>query len=316
MISRVAGHCFWFGRYLERTESTARILVVTQNLGLDGELTPRQCWHPVVIVSGEEPRFLARFGDSALGDGELVQRYLSWDPENFASLRRSIGAARDNARSIREVVSREVWEVLNELYLWFDGEGAEAQYRSHRYGFYRHIQYVSHLCLGLLDSTMLHDTPLHFILLGALLERAGQTARTLDVHHHALTLMERRNQVIDTSLWLSLLRACSGFEPFMKVHQGLVDGDAVGSFLIFNTKFPRSILHALRSAADRFEEIRPSCDEELPGRGSQEQLRNLETWLAGEEGSFESGRVHDLLTRVVDETAEICMGVGQELLAE
>ena len=53
VISRVADHCFWFGRYVERAESTARVLQVTRTLALDAELPPLQCWRPVVIVSGE-----------------------------------------------------------------------------------------------------------------------------------------------------------------------------------------------------------------------------------------------------------------------
>ena len=112
MISRVADHCFWFGRYLERAESTARVLAVTTTLALDAELAPRQLWLPLVIVSGEEERFRERFGEDAQGDGEIVQRYVAWDEENGASLLRSIGGARWNARQIREVVSLEAVALL------------------------------------------------------------------------------------------------------------------------------------------------------------------------------------------------------------
>jgi hypothetical protein len=41
MISRVADHCFWLGRYVERAESTARLLAVTPALALDAELSTR-----------------------------------------------------------------------------------------------------------------------------------------------------------------------------------------------------------------------------------------------------------------------------------
>ena len=79
MISRVADHLFWLGRYLERAESAARVLSVTRNLSLDGELAPRQAWQPAVIVSGEEEAFQARCGEEAYEDGERVQAYLTWD---------------------------------------------------------------------------------------------------------------------------------------------------------------------------------------------------------------------------------------------
>src|SRR5262249_52797181 len=99
MISRGADHRFWLGRYLERVESTGRVLYVTQTLAGDAELSPRQCWQPVVIVSGESEPFAARFGADATGDGEVVQRYMTWDLQNLSSIQRSVGAARENARS-------------------------------------------------------------------------------------------------------------------------------------------------------------------------------------------------------------------------
>ena len=180
MISRVADHCFWFGRYVERAESTARLLATTHNLALDAELDPEACWRPVVVVAGEEERY-----GGAYGDGDRVESFLCWDEDNGVSIRRSVAGARWNARSIREVVSLEAWETINELHLWLGSEAARAQWAGHRHDFYRQVRSSTQLCLGLLRSTMLHDTVLDFMWLGVLLERVGQTARLLDVHHHA-----------------------------------------------------------------------------------------------------------------------------------
>ena len=94
MISRVADNLFWLGRYIERAESSARVLLVTRNLALDGELQARQCWQPAVVVCGESERFLERFGEAGFEDGELVQRYLGWDEQNGVSILRSVAAAR------------------------------------------------------------------------------------------------------------------------------------------------------------------------------------------------------------------------------
>src|SRR5206468_3186440 len=116
VISRVADHCFWFGRYLERAESAARLLHVTGNLSLDAELTAEQCWLPVIIVSGEREHFFEKHGPDAAHDGEIVQQYMIWDDDNLTSIRSSITSARENARSIRDVVSLEAWETINELY--------------------------------------------------------------------------------------------------------------------------------------------------------------------------------------------------------
>ena len=79
MISRVADHCFWMGRYVERAENAARVLSATHGLALDGELPAHQCWLPVLIVAGEQPAFYERFGASAAGEEEVVQDYMTWD---------------------------------------------------------------------------------------------------------------------------------------------------------------------------------------------------------------------------------------------
>jgi uncharacterized alpha-E superfamily protein len=321
MIARVADHCFWFGRYLERTESTARVLAVTGTLALDAELSPLQCWWPVIIVSGEERRFTALYGMEAAADGEQVQRYLVWDPENPVSVHRSVMAARENARSIREVVSLEAWETVNGLYVWLSQPATRALYESTRYSFYRHVRDATQLNLGVLRSTMLHDTPLDFIWLGVLLERVGQTARMLDVHHHAV-LEDDSGQagaldhpVRETALWLSLLRACSGFEPFMKRSRGSVTGRAVAAFLILEPRFPRSVRYCVRSAYERLCAIRPPEEHALPGGRSVERLGALDAYLARHStAGLDPHEIHELLTHVVDEVHAICAEIGRELL--
>jgi len=322
VISRVADHCFWLGRYLERAESAARVLAVTSHLSLDAELTPAQCWLPVIIVSGEREHFFEQHGEGADGEGEVVERYMTWDEDNLASIRRSVAAARENARSIREVVSLEGWEATNELHLWMSGVGeggsaglgGPATYERDRFGFYRHVRRGVQLVLGLLRSTMLHDAPLDFIWLGVMLERVGQTARVLDVHHHAFTNLSRREEVVETALWLSLLRACSGFEPFMKRHQGTVTAEAVARFLVFEPAFPRSLRFCLDAASDRFfDNIRPSDSPGLPGAATAARLSALATWLRARAEEPLPASVHALLTHVVDETAAVCNLLAEEL---
>jgi len=325
LISRVADCCMWFGRYLERSESTARELQASFHLALDGELSPRQCWYPVVVVAGEEAAVRKRFGAGALEDGEQVQRYLVWDGECHVSLRRSVAAARENARSIRDVLSEDAWEAINELHLWLGSPAAEAEFHAQRDGFYRRVRQGTQLCLGLLRSTMLHDTVLDFMWLGVLLERVGQTARLLDVHHHAfagaLTAQEpsAAHQVIETAVWMALLRACSGIEPFMKSHSGRVNAQAVGRFLIGEPRFPRSIAYCVHSAYERLCAIVPPSDEALPGGQALLRLRVLDEWVQGISAASSTDAedidpLHVVLTHVVDETAAICAIIGRELL--
>jgi uncharacterized alpha-E superfamily protein len=179
---------------------------------------------------------------------------------------------------------------------------------------YRHVRQMTQLCLGLLRSTMLHDEPLDFIWLGVLLERVSQTARILDVHHHAFTSVERRHEVVETSLWLSLLRSLSGFEPFMKRHQGRVGPEAVARFLIGEDRFPRSIAYCVHSAYDRLCAIRPPTATDLPGGQTLERLRVLDEMVRTQRTDVSDGEdIHELLTTVVDESHAICDSLSREM---
>src|SRR5262249_35582967 len=105
MISRVAEHCFWLSRYLERAEDTARILDVNQTLLLDFDVPLEQQWRPLLIISGIHHLPVG-------ADAETVQHYMTWETENLSSIASSLNAARENARIIREVISAEMWERL------------------------------------------------------------------------------------------------------------------------------------------------------------------------------------------------------------
>ncbi len=309
MISRVADHCFWFGRYIERAESTARLLQATRTLVFDADLPVTQCWQPLVIVSGELSAFRERYGAEAAGDGEKVQEYLTWSGEAGVSLVRSVRAARESARVIRDVLSLDTWEAINELYHFLDGEAAKALYGENRDELYRRVRRSTQLVLGLVRSTMLHDEPMSFLWLGAMIERAGQVARLLDMHHHTIVAegatraaAAPAHDIVQVALWLSLLRASSGAEAFMKKHQGRVSAASLVSFLLFEPTFPRSLRYCLTSSGKLLATIWPDNG----GAGAQARLDALLQWLDAQEAQLEKADIHALLTHIVDEAAAIC----------
>jgi uncharacterized alpha-E superfamily protein len=309
MISRVADHCFWVGRYLDRAESTARLLQVTRSLAFDAEMPTQAVWRPVVTVSGQYSDFSERFGDKAAGNGDAVQRYMTWATENTVSIRTSIWGAREGARSIREVLSLDIWQATNELYLWFVSEEAQKTYSLDRDEIYRQIRRQTQLSLGLVRSTMLHDTPMDILWLGVLLERIGQTARILDMHHYLLDEDigdgSGKHQIVQTALWLSLLRTCSGFEAFVRIHKGRVTGSDAVAFLLFEERFPRSLRYCVLSALALMRRIWPA---ELAAIGGPPlaRLAALDAWLGERKLDLQPSSIHDLLTHVVDEVGLVC----------
>ena len=290
---------------------------VTRALAFDAELPSLECWRPLVTVSGQYPDFRERFDEESAGNGEVVQRYLTWSPENPVSIRNSIRGARESARSVREVLSGDIWQATNQLFLWFMGDEAATQYIQDRDDVYRHVRASTQLCLGLVRSTMLHDAPMDFLWLGVLLERVGQTARILDMHHHMLVGTDGAHQILQTALWLSLLRACSGFEAFMRRHQGRVTRKAVVSFLIQEPAFPRSLRYCVRSALGVMRRIWPTDEPDSPVPATAisaiERMEALDRWLGAQEQESLPASIHSLLTHVVDEVSEACGEVQQGL---
>jgi len=309
VISRVADYCFWFGRYVERAESTARLLQATRTLVFDADLPVTQCWKPLVIVSGEEPAFRDRFGDETVGDGERVQEHLTWSPTG-AGLYASVKSARECAHVIRDVLSLEVWEAINELFHFLDDDATEKLYDENREELYRRVRQSTQLVLGLVRSTMLHDEPMSFLWLGAMIERAGQIARLLDMHHHTIAAesSEHAHDIVQVALWLSLLRASSGAEAFMKTHQGRVSAQALITFLLFESSFPRSLRYCLRSSGAQLRHIWPSARE----HSSVTRVEKLLAWLDQQRAHL-GADIHALLTHIVDETAAICTLVSTEI---
>jgi uncharacterized alpha-E superfamily protein len=294
------------GRYLDRAESTARLLQVTRALAFDAEMPTQACWRPVVTVSGQFPDFIERFGDPAAGSGDVVQRYMTWAPENPVSIRNSIWGARESARSIREVLSLDIWQATNELYLWFVSEEAQKLYANDRDEIYRQVRRSTQLNLGLVRSTMLHDTPMDILWLGVLLERIGQTARILDMHHYLLDDDGTgKHQIVQTALWLSLLRTCSGFEAFMRVHKGRVAGAEAVEFLLFEERFPRSLRYCVRSALGLMRRIWPA-PAAAAAQAPLRRMAALDAWLERQQNDLVASSIHDLLTHVVDEVALTC----------
>lgn len=315
LISRVADHCFWFGRYLERAEATARTLAVTHSMALGAEATMRQIWLPVIIVAGEEDRFAERIGVEWVEDGDRVQEYMTWDAGNPGSIWASVRALRENARAIRDQISLETWNTINELHVWMLDEEVRHSFGGSRWDFYRRVWQTTQQVYGLLVGTMGHDTPLDFILLGSYLERASQTARVLDVHHHANKFLS--GEVVDDGLvWISFLRALGGYETFMKQSPGRVTEETVTNFLLLEQRFPRSIAHGLAGAYQRFQAIRPvDSPPTRPGARSYAELERLKTWVCAlDRATIVELSVHEVLTRVVDSIHDVCVGISAELL--
>ncbi len=295
MISRVAEHCYWMSRYLERAENTARVLEVNQTLLLDLDIPVEQQWMPLLIICGihDKPGPI---------DAESVQEFMTWDDENHCSVISSLASARENARIIREVISADMWERMNYYFLWMQSNAARKLYKSNRSEFYGQIKRINQLIHGIGKSTMSHGEAWEFYELGMYLERACQTARILDVKYHILLPTPQHvGTPIDNVHWVAILTSCSGYEPYHKQRLSHADPSvSVADFLIFDGLFPRSVRRCLRLS----QAATPAISGREVGRHenkAEEQLHELLQWLDANDGDdlIRSG-LHEALTKVVN----------------
>lgn len=313
MISRAAECCFWMNRYVERVENTARLLRVHRSFILDVNLPSTERWRPVIVVSGERERFEKKYGAAAMDDGVLVQEYLTWDEECPVSIMSSLRNARENARTMREVISVDMWEALNDFWHWFRKGGARKLYSANRDGFYHHVRDWPHEFYGLSHASLMHDEPFDFMRLGMLLERGGQTARMLDIKHHMLTSPVRSSAAIESASWLLLLRTCSALEPFQKRHHEATTAANVASFLVLEPDFPRSIAHCVDRSWNFMKRIRADTPNGAHAAGLLEGLRNR---LAGADiDAILKRGLHEELTELVNAISEICTAIRSDFFA-
>jgi uncharacterized alpha-E superfamily protein len=245
MLARVAESIYWMSRYVERAENVARFIEVNLNLMLDLPLGSTQQWKPLVDTTGDAAEFAKRYGTASQRN---VIQFLTFDQENANSIRSCLRAARENARSVREIISSEMWEQVNEFYLMMNG--AEAGSRADPQDLFASVRMAGHLFAGVTDATMTHNESWNFCQLGRMLERADKTSRILDVKY--FLLLPTAADVGTTSddiQWAAVLRSASAFEMYMKRH-GRIAPENIVEFLLLEREFPRAIQYCLVQARE------------------------------------------------------------------
>ena len=279
MLSRVADSLYWLSRYVERAENTARILDVNLQVTLDSRHAEpdeeKLDWQPILATLEDNQVFNKEFPSIT---AENVCEFVTFSKDNPNSIWSCIAGARENARTVRDYISSEMWERLNSLWLWLDSPHARKEFSISGIQFYRHIVDGSHQFQGTTDATLTHGEGWNFIHLAKFLERADNVSRILDLKYHILLPRgERVGGTIDTVQWQSLLKSCSALEAYRKLHLGQVTPWSVAEFLIFHDSFPRSIRFCVDSLDEALHRI-SGCDrahyandaERLAGRLSSE----------------------------------------------
>lgn len=300
MLSRYADACYWIGRYVERAEATARMVDVHYHAALDSPLPVNldkmedgevMQWRSLLAISGNANAYYKRYEKENDRD---VLHFFAFDMENTNSILSCWTRARENARSIREQIASEMWESLNITYLELLDWDADRALAGSPHQFFQQVKNASHLFQGILNRTMQMGETRDWLDIGRFLERAGQTARLLDVKYHDLLPAIRHSfdedgldkdipahlpdpygvgGPLDTHGWIAVLMSVSAFEMYRKTHQdGIRPANVVG-YLVLNPQFPASVLHGvtrvencLRRVSSNFGREPSTEPERLVGR--------------------------------------------------
>ncbi len=257
MLSRVADSIYWMSRYIERAENNARILNVNMQFALDAEIRegddPDRYWAPVINTLEDQERFFKKHDRASQ---MTVFEYMIFAEDNPNSIISCLSNARENARTVRERISPEMWEQINKIYLFIRSNDARAMLEANPYGFFRTIAEGSYLFQGITQNTMVQGEGYDFIRFGKFIERGDYTSRILDVKYHLLLPSgESVGGTVDTLQWMALLRTCSALEAYRQIYFGQIAPWKVAEFLILNENFPRSILFSVASLDDALHKI-------------------------------------------------------------
>lgn len=258
MLSRVASSIYWMSRYLERAENVARFIDVNANLMLDLSLDHSQTqWYPLVAASGDDEDFNNRY---AVADETSVVRFLTFDPRNGNSILAAIDKARENARTVREVIPSEVWELINELH-HTTRDNSRRRRLADLHGYYRTVREASHVFSGMMQNTMSRAEGFWFAHLGQMLERADKTVRIMDVKYFLLLPRpDMINSNYDAVQWGAVLKSVSALEMYRQQFHSINYRD-VAQFAFFSTSFPRSLAYCVHSASRALGALNPEGRE-------------------------------------------------------
>ncbi|WP_166424820.1 alpha-E domain-containing protein [Paraglaciecola sp. 20A4] len=270
MLSRVASNLCWLGRYLERAENTARLINVNSNLLLDLPKSIVLGWEPIIDIVSDRTTYYANY---QVADERSVLSFLLAGPNNPSSIVDSLEYARENARTIREIIPREAWEQINELYIYGDENRQKALFRRSRYDFLTEVIESVQKITGILAGTMTHDEGYHFLKIGRNLERADMTTRIIDVR--SATLLpetETEQSAFENLQWMSVLKSLTAYQMYRREVRLRIRRSDVLKFLLLEERFPRSLLHSLQEVS--------KCVQTLPNyEAVLQELEDVEKML-------------------------------------
>lgn len=311
MLSRIASSMYWMARLLERADNTARLLDINVLYmhEADGGQTEQAQWEPLLSIVRADQGYAETFPDGEV-KGKRVIQYLCQDKSYPGSLFNSLRLARENARVVRDTISNEMWEAINEFWLRTERHLKTPLAPWNAAEFFSYARNEVARFQGLTVSTMMRGEPFGYSLLGTFLERADMTARILDVKYHLLLPdLTMVGSPLDFYQWGALLKSLSGFESYRRLYHTGIRPIDVTEFVVCNADYPRSLRFALDRMAQAMEQI---------GRepGDREVSRCMEALSAHVDGvspkTIVDQGLHEYLQELLVHLSELNMALQRD----
>lgn len=252
MLSRVAEAMYWMSRYVERAEHIARIVLVNSHMLIDlGELAQdmqEKQWLGVLRILRLDQR-----AEMMLSGKPLVGPHVSdfMANESNRNLIAALTKARENARSIRENISTEMWETLNTLYWSLMGDDVKQRFEECPEEVFHSVIMGSLLFQGVADQTLPHSQSWQFIQLAKYLERADMICRIVDTN---FDILQSSGDFCETPLrniqWMGVLRSCCSIEAYRRKYIGDLDPLNLAAFLLLDDESPRNVRYSVKAAQE------------------------------------------------------------------
>ncbi len=294
MLGRTANGIFWMFRYLERAENSARLLDAGFRMALmRGSRTDHDEWRSVLTTLGLEAKFAATHAETSR---HAVTNFILRERDNPGSVLNMVENARNNARSVRTAITREVWEATNECWMQLKMLLARPVREREFFLVLAAIRRHATLVRGAMEETMLRNEIYNFARMGTFLERADNTARILDVKYYVLLpAVSWVGTNLDNVQWETVLRSVSGERAYRWLNDGGIDPRGIARFLILDGRFPRSLAFCYGKLHSNLASLAEEYGEKTM---AQELLYEASTRL--DQSSIEAiiaGGLHEFLTR-------------------
>jgi uncharacterized alpha-E superfamily protein len=172
-----------------------------------------------------------------------VAPFLVSDRSHPGSILSLLGRARDNARTVREWLSTEMWEAINGVYLELRARRIEWELRDRPYDLCRAVKVGCQTVVGASVSSMPRGEGYRFLGLGQMLERAALTTRILEVW---VRRDGGESGATGFPEWVQLLKSVSAYEAYLREYRASMQAERVLEFLLQSPDLPRSVLFCLR----------------------------------------------------------------------